>query len=223
MPPPPRAPPAPSRPRPRRTWPAPGPAAGGAARPPRSVDVIGRYPPYFFLLAASSSLAFEVAPSRAALGDFLPSTASLTASSKVGAVISPMPGTAGGNLTYSSCWAAMFWTSSSWNSGLSRTDALAAIWPALAQSIEWSLIQEMNTLDAWSLLGSFWAWEVTTKLCELAQTAGWSPIWGSGAAPHSRPLTLAHSFIIQMPSQVRAFLPCRKATAWASLATFLGL
>ena len=46
---------------------------------------------------------------------------------------------------------------------------------------------------------------------------------GIGAAPQSRVLTLAHSFIIQMPSQVREFLPCRKAIAWASLATFLGL
>src|SRR5215217_5361666 len=117
----------------------------------------------------------------------------------------------------------MFWTSRAWNSGLSRTEALAAIWPALAQSIEWSLTYEMKALDACSLLGSFWAWEVTTKLWELAQTAGWEPIWGSGAAPQSRVLTLAHSFIIQMPSQVRAFLACRKAIAWASLATFLGL
>src|SRR5215211_7946313 len=81
----------------------------------------------------------------------------------------------------------------------------------------------MKTLAACSLLGSFWAWEVTTKLWELAQTAGCEPICGTGAAPQSRLLTLAHSFIIQMPSQVRAFLPCRKATAWASMATFLGL
>jgi hypothetical protein len=73
------------------------------------------------------------------------------------------------------------------------------------------------------LLASFWAWEVTTKLCELAQTAGWSPICGTGADPHSRPLTLAHSFIIQMPFQVKAFLLCRKAIASASEATFLGL
>src|SRR5215211_1793407 len=117
----------------------------------------------------------------------------------------------------------MFCTSSAWNSGVSRTEALAGIWPALAQSIEWSLIQEMKALAAWSLLESFWAWEVTTKLWELAQTAGWEPIWGIVDAAQSRLLTLAHSFIIQMPSQVRAFLPCRKATAWASLATFLGL
>ena len=117
----------------------------------------------------------------------------------------------------------MFCTSRAWNSGLSRTEARAAIWPALAHSIDLSLIQEMKTLDACSLLGSFWAWEVTVKLCELPQTACWSPIVGIGAAPQSRLLTLAHSFIIQMPSQVRAFLPCRKATAWASLATFLGL
>src|SRR5215218_6154317 len=117
----------------------------------------------------------------------------------------------------------MFWTSRAWNSGLSRTEALAAIWPALAQSIEWSLTYEMKTLAACSLLGSFWAWEVTTKLWELAQTAGWEPICGSGAAPHSRPLALGHSFIIQMPFQVRAFFCCLKAIISASLATFLGL
>src|SRR5687768_15902183 len=117
----------------------------------------------------------------------------------------------------------MFWTSSSWNSGVSRTEALAGIWPALAQSIEWSLIQEMKTLAAWSLLGSFWAWEVTTKLCELAQTACWSPICGTGDAAHSRPLAFGHSFIIQMPFQVSGFLPCRKAIISASLATLLGL
>ena len=64
---------------------------------------------------------------------------------------------------------------------------------------------------------------MTVKLWELAQTAWLPPMLGIGAAPQSRLLTLAHSFIIQMPSQVRAFLPCRKAIAWASLATFLGL
>ena len=92
------------------------------------------------MFAASSWLALLVASSRAALGDFLPSTASLTASSKVGVVTSPMPGTAGGNLTKSSSWAAIDWTSSALNSGLSRTEALAGIWPDLAQSIEWSLM-----------------------------------------------------------------------------------
>src|SRR4029450_7206812 len=136
-----RAPAAPPRARRRRRGgPPPGPAAGGAARPPTSVVVIGSYPPYFFLLAASSWLALLVASSRAALGDFLPSTASLTASSKGGVVISPMPGTAGGNLTKSSSWAAIDWTSSALNSGLSRTEALAGTWPDLAQSIEWSLM-----------------------------------------------------------------------------------
>ena len=48
--------------------PAPGPAAGGAARPPTSVVVMGGSAPYFFSFAASSRLAFLVASSRAALG-----------------------------------------------------------------------------------------------------------------------------------------------------------
>ena len=57
--------------RPRRSGPAPGPAAGGEARPPRSVVVIAGYPPYFFWLAASSSLAFEVALVQGGLGRLL--------------------------------------------------------------------------------------------------------------------------------------------------------
>ena len=60
----------------------------------------------------------------------------------------------------------------------------------------------MKARDAASLLGSLAAWVVTTKLCELAHTAGLSPIVGTAAAAHSRPLTFSHSFIIQMPSQV---------------------
>src|SRR4030095_385671 len=76
---------------------------------------------------------------------------------------------------------------------------------------------------AWALLVSVEACLVTTKLWELAQTASVEPIFGSGAAPPAKAVALFHSFIIQMPSQVRGFLPCRKATAWASLATFLGL
>ena len=59
--------------------------------------------------------------------------------------------------------------------------------------------------------------------CEPAQTAGFSPIVGSGEAPHSRPWILAHSFIIQMPSQVMATRFWRNAWAWASLATLGGL
>ena len=81
----------------------------------------------------------------------------------------------------------------------------------------------MNSRAASSLLGSFAAWLVTVRLWELAQTAGFSPIVGKGAAAQSRPLTLSHSFIIQMPSRVSELRCCRNACAWASLATFAGL
>src|SRR5215213_3315056 len=81
----------------------------------------------------------------------------------------------------------------------------------------------MKAREAASLFGSLLAWVVTTRLCELAQTAGLSPIVGTGAAAHSRPSTLSHSFIIQMPSHVSELRCWRKATACASFDTSFGL
>ena len=61
------------------------------------------------------------------------------------------------------------------------------------------------------------------KLCELAQTAAWSPIVGIGASSNGTSAPL-RSLICQMPSHVTAvFVLFLKPTYWVSIATFSGL
>src|SRR5215217_3921949 len=81
----------------------------------------------------------------------------------------------------------------------------------------------MKTFDAWILFGSCPGLFMITKLCELDQAAFSVPICGSGAAPHSRPLTAPRGFMFQMPFHMKAFLSFWKAVNSASCAKFLGL